>query len=467
MAFINKFWYNFFWNPSVKSQLKLSLCRILLQNRIGLHQNSTSELILSRFKINLHYIKFYNNQKSMFRNIVLCAALAFTGLHVKAQQVLTKQDAISKALANSKNIQAAALQIKQQQQLLKASVNLPNPDVFIEAPTGNFYTPSITQSLQFPTVYSKQYQLQKRYIGLAEKEKTLSENEIKYQVSLLYLSFQYNDSLYGQLALQDSAYLQIKNAALRQFDAGQIDYLQKTFAETQYGEIHTQLLLAKAARDGVIAQLQYLTGTSETMQPELFQPYQQPQVLSELTMDSSALQNSPAVQVYKQAENISEKNIELQRNKALPGLAFGYFNQGERNRDGVKGSPFYNRFRFGVTVPLWFWQYKGNINAAKTEYLVNQQRTKGLQQQLSVQLIDAKNVFIGNTQALGYYQSTGLNKANEIIKTAQRFLASGEIDYINYLRNTNDAYSIKLKYLEAIRNYNQSIITIQYLTGNL
>ena len=467
MAFINNFWNYFFRNLTAKPQMKLCLparmnrpvgrCT-LVQNRIGLHQNSTSELILSRFKINWHYIKFYNNQKSMFRNIVLCAALAFAGLHVKAQQVLTKQDAISKALANSKNIQAAALQINQQQQLLKASVNLPNPDVFIEAPTGNFYTPSITQSLQFPTVYSKQYQLQKRYIGLAEKEKTLSENEIKYQVSLLYLSFQYNDSLYRQLALQDSAYVQIKNAASRQFDAGQIDYLQKTFAETQYGEIHNQLLLAGAGRDGVIRQLQYLMGTNEAIQPELFQSYPQ---TSELIMDSSAFQNSPPVQVYKQAENVSEKNIELQRNKGLPGLAFGYFNQGERS------TPVSNRFRFGVTVPLWFWQYKGNINAAKTEYQVNQQKTIGLQQQLTVQLIDAKNVFTGNTQVLSYYQSTGLIKADEIIKTAQRFLASGEIDYINYLRNTNDAYSIKLKYLEAIRNYNQSIITIQYLTGNL
>ena len=58
-------------------------------------------------------------------------------------------------------------------------------------------------------------------------------------------------------------------------------------------------------------------------------------------------------------------------------------------------------------------------------------------------------------------------KANEIITTAKRFFASGENDYINYLRNINDAYSIQLKYLEAIRNYNQSILSIKYLTGTL
>ena len=72
-----------------------------------------------------------------------------------------------------------------------------------------------------------------------------------------------------------------------------------------------------------------------------------------------------------------------------------------------------------------------------------------------------------NQQSLNYYQTTGIKKANEIITTAKRFFASGENDYINYLRNITDAYSIQLKYLEAIRNYNQSILSIKYLTGTL
>ena len=145
----------------------------------------------------------------------------------------------------------------------------------------------------------------------------------------------------------------------------------------------------------------------------------------------------------------------------MPGLALGYFNQGE------KSTPVGNRFRFGITVPLWFWQYKANINASKTALEVSQQKTNGLQQQLSVQLIQAKSDLLANMQSLKYYQTTGLKKANDIITTAKRFLETGESDYINYLRNINDAYSIQLKYLDAIKNFNQSIITINFLTGTL
>ncbi|MEO7306839.1 MAG: TolC family protein [Ferruginibacter sp.] len=373
------------------------------------------------------------------------------------QKQISETDAVSMAVKNSKNISASDLVIKQQKQLLKSSINLPNPEVFVESPTGNFYTGSVTQSIEFPTVYGKQYQLQKQRIGLAEKEKIVTEIEIKFQVKQLYLLLQYADTLQKQLYIQDTVYAGIASSASRQFDAGQINYLQKVFTETQYGEIHNQYLQSQISVSNLQSQLQFLTGLQE--------PFRAIQLTSQLmgvaVQDSAALIYNPTIQLYKQTQNISQKNIELQKNKALPGLAIGYFNQGERS------TPVGNRFRFGITVPLWFGQYKGNINAARTELEIAKQKTNGLQQQLSVQLIQAQNELTMNEQSLKYYQTTGIKKANEIINTAKRFFESGENDYINYLRNINDAYLIQLKYLEAIRNYNQSILSIKYLTGTL
>ena len=394
----------------------------------------------------------------MFIRSTLIFISLFLSVVSFCQKQISEADAVSMAVKNSKNISASDLGIQEQKQLLKSTINLPNPEIFIESPTGNFYTGNITQSIEFPTVYSKQYQLQKQRIGLAEKEKVVTEAEIKYQVTQLYLLLQYADTLHKQLYIQDTVYAGIATSASRQFDVGQIDYLQKIFTETQYGEIHNQYLQSQINVSNLQSQLQFLTGLRE--------PFRAMQLTSQLIdvevqMDSAALIYNPSIQLYKQTQKISQKNIDLQKNKALPGLAFGYFNQGERS------TPVGNRFRFGITVPLWFWQYKGNINAAKTELEIAKQKTNGLQQQLSVQLIQAQNELAINGQSLKYYQTTGIKKANEIINTAKRFFASGENDYINYLRNINDAYSIQLKSLEAIRNYNQSILSIKYLTGTL
>ena len=395
----------------------------------------------------------------MFKRIVIVLIGLLLITNAYSQKIISEIDAVSMAVKNSRNISAAGLSVLQQKQLLKSSINLPNPEVFIESPTGNFYTGSITQSTEFPTVYSRQYQLQKQRIILAEKERGLTENEVKFQVKQLYLLLQYTAAQQQQLYVQDTVYERISKAASRQFDAGQIDYLQKIFAETQYGEIHNQYLQAQLTISSLQSQFQYLTGLQETF---VVMPLNTSLVIDfTITNDSSVFTANPSIQIFNQAELIAQKNIELQKAKTLPGLAFGYFNQGE------KSTPIFNRFRFGLTVPLWFGQYKSNINAAKTEWEINKQKTTGLTQQLFVQLMQAQNELAIYTQSLKYYQTIGIKKANEIITTARRFFDSGEKDYINYLRNINDAYSIQLKYLEANKNYNQSILSIKYLTGTL
>ncbi len=395
----------------------------------------------------------------MFRNI-FTGFIFLATVSANAQYVLTETAAISKALINNKNINAASLQIKQQQQLLKSSINLPNPEFFWESPTGNFYTGSITQSFEFPSVYSNQHRLQKQQVVVAQKEKQLTEAELKYRVKVLYLEAQFADSLASQLYIQDTLYEKIKLSAIRQFNAGQIDYLQQIFTETQYGEIHNQYLQTVTRAKTLKAQLQWVTGMKDAIAVEpLLIAAVQPQIL--FMPDSIALLSNPSIQILQQQQIVSKQNIALQKSKALPGFAFGYFNQGERD------TKWNNRFRFGITIPLWFGQYKGNINAAKTEQQVIQSRQEGLQQELSAQAINANSEMQINWQSVQYYRQTALQKAQEIITTSQRFFSSGEIDYISFMRNSNDAYSIYQKCLEAVRSYNLSVINYQYLMGSL
>lgn len=373
-------------------------------------------------------------------------------------QTVTESDLINMALKNSRNLSASALNIIQQKQLLGASYSLPNPEVFVESPTGNFYTASITQSFDFPSVYGKQYQLQKQKIAFSEIEKAVGENEIKYKVKQLYISLQYALALQQQLYLQDTIYKRISSAAARQFDAGQIDYLQKLFAENSYAEVNNQYLQAQLTGLNIEKQLQFITAYTNKI---VVTPLTNTPINYIAEYDSSSYTSSPSYALLNQSILIAQKNIALQKAKALPGFAFGYFNQGERN------TPVQNRFRFGITVPLWYNQYKSNINASKTAYEIEKQKAGGLQQQISLQLLQAQNEQALFAQSLKYYQTAGLNKAAEIITTAKRFYESGENDYISYLRNINDAYAIQIKYLEALKNYNQTVTSINYLKGTL
>ena len=177
--------------------------------------------------------------------------------------------------------------------------------------------------------------------------------------------------------------------------------------------------------------------------------------------DSLSFEQNPSVGILNQEIIASQKNLELQKSKALPGLAFGYFNQGERT------TPTRLRFRAGLTIPLWFWQYKSGIQAAKIEKDVAVLKSEGFKQQLNSELMNVNKELKVYLQSYNYYQKTGLPKSMEIINTAKRFFESGETDYINYLRNIGSSWQTKLKYLETINNININIITIHFLTGKL
>jgi outer membrane protein TolC len=401
--------------------------------------------------VSLNKLKMYHKSAlSFISSLLLLAGVA------SAQRQLSEDEMVARALSNSRNIKADSLNILQQKQLVKAAVNLPNPEFFWESPTGTFYTGSITQSMEFPTVYSKQRSLQKERVGLARKEKAVSESELKLQVKLLYMQLALESERNSQLVEQDSLYDNIREAAGRQFKAGQIDYLQQVFTETQYGDIHTQLLASEAKLGALKKQLQYIAALHEDFTVTPFTRLEPGELIS-----SGLSAGNAKLDVFEQNVRISEQNIGLQRSKALPGLAFGYFNQGERE------TPLQYRFRFGLTIPLWFWQYTGNITAAKLEKDVNTQRTEGFKQQLSIQQQQLQGELGGLLRVLNYYENTALGKSREMITTAGRFFEAGEADYVTYLRNVSEAYNIRQKYLDALKSYNENVLQLQSLMGKL
>lgn len=384
---------------------------------------------------------------------LLCAQFLF------AQTTLTEQQAIDLALKRSPLLNAATLQVKQQKQLQGTSFNLANPDITLESPTGEFMTVGVLQSFEFPSVYVKQGQLAKQQTLLAEKGKTLTEAEVKQQAKTSYLSLQFANQILQQLKKQDSIYFIIADAAERQFTAGQIDFVAKTFAATQYGEVHNQFMQAQTDVTLALQQLQLYTGITDSIATTPFSKGSAPFLITGITTDSATLVSTPFIQYYTQTQTIAKKSLALEKNKALPGFSFGYMNQ------GLKNTEIPLRLRAGINIPIWFWQYSAAIKAAKTNLQITQQNTLAQQQNLNSKLQQSKSEAIKFQTSLAYYENIGLKQADDLITASARMFSAGQTDYIAYLRTLSDAYNIQVKYLETLYSYNQSIININYLNG--
>jgi len=405
-----------------------------------------------------HHVKRDNKHMEIIRTTVSTLSVLFCAVTIQAQTTLTEQEVVNAALKKSPSLNAATLQVQQQKQLQGTSFNLANPDITLESPSGEFMTVGVLQSFKFPTVYISQGQLAKQQTVLAEKGKTITEAEVKQRVKSAYLNLQFANAMFEQFRKQDSIYFSITDAASRQFEAGQIDFVAKTFAATQYGEVHNQFVQAQTDASIALNQLQLYTGITDSITTVPFNKSSN-SFFTSIETDSTTLSSTPLIQYYNQTQIISKKSLQLERNKALPGFSFGYMNQ------GLKNTEIPLRLRAGINIPIWFWQYSAAIKAAKTNVQITDQNKLAQQQNLSAQMQQVKGDALKYRASLTYYESAGLKQADDLISASGRMFSAGQSDYIAYLRTLSDAYNIRLNYFETLKNFNQSIININYLNG--
>ena len=68
---------------------------------------------------------------------------------------------------------------------------------------------------------------------------------------------------------------------------------------------------------------------------------------------------------------------------------------------------------------------------------------------------------------LAYYTVDGSAQAAEIARIADVSYRLGEIDYVEYISNLETAYEMQSGYADAINEYNQTVILLNYLTGKI
>ncbi|MDX1913507.1 MAG: TolC family protein [Saprospiraceae bacterium] len=363
----------------------------------------------------------------------------------------TPEAAVAAALQQHPSVKAASMEVQAKKQAERASLDLSNPEVNMESPTGEFYAVGVLQSFDFPTVYKRRKQAARAETGLARAEQRLSENELRYTVRRLYLETQVAAYNHRQWAIRDSLYQQIAGSALRQFEAGEIDFLQKTMAEIEAGKVRQDFLAARQSLERSRQQLSQLTGIAELGN------------LTELEADTTAQtvasENAPVLAYQQQAIQVAEQQIRLAKSRALPGFSIGYLNQGPRE------TPLDYRFCASVGIPLWAGQYSAGRKAAEIEAQAVQHRSQAAAQTLELEWERTRseiNTYLGQ---LRYYQTTALPQSRSLRAAALRLRDAGQLDYPAFLRSLDEAWTLQSEYANLIENLNNAQLYLRYLAG--
>ncbi|MBT0809696.1 CusA/CzcA family heavy metal efflux RND transporter [Litoribacter ruber] len=388
------------------------------------------------------------------------ALLAFS-LPAKAQQVnpISMEQAIQRALENYPQLEAAKMQVQQEEALKKTAWDLGTTTLFtagdeVSRPDENVgvITP-IGISQQDINIFgiSPTLNAQKQRIALSEIELNLTELEIRREVQLAYA-----DALVKQGYLQlftelDSLYEGFEKAAKVRLEVQDISRLAYLAAQNQYKQMKLKKENARFDYAESLIRLNlWLFGEN------LFTPhgsdgfYEKPLHLEEDLSGHPLLRRAEGSVMLAEAERRRAQSAYLPKLQALYGP------------QTVGGQPSFYQYQFGLTMPLFFLPQKGRVEAARLESRIAQQSSLQTQLEISNQVARLEQQYRKWLSSWLFFKNETLPLAREQRRGALLAFREGEIDYVFMIQSLNESLQTELQAQEALSNLMQARYELEY-----
>jgi len=411
---------------------------------------------------------------SILLMLVVCSA-SFNSIYAQQTKSINLKQAVQMALDRNLSVRSSKYSVDVQKALKGASWDIPKTSIDGQYGQFNSYSKdnsfTVSQSFAFPTVYINQNKLAKANIKSSEWQLKTSQLEIATQVKQIYWQLAYLYSKQKLFAYQDSLYTGFQKAAELRAKTGETNRLEMISARSQSLEIKNQLQQINADLVIYNQKLQTILNVETTLYPA-------DTVLHRIdylpTGDKSGLAANPSVSYINQQIEVSRLEKKVESSRALPDLSIGYFSQTMQGTQEINGVPRVfgtgNRFtgiQAGIAVPLWFAPYSAKAKAAKLKEKIAKTDAENFSKSLSGSYRSLMLEFSKNSNSVDYYEKQAIPEADLIIEQATRSYKAGAMDYLDYILSLSRALSIKQNYLDVQNNYNQTIISIDFITGKI
>jgi len=388
----------------------------------------------------------------------------------QAQQYLSLQASIDSALTNNLTMQQFELRKQQAKALVKQSADLPNTMVGLEyGQMNSSYKDnrlSASQSFAFPTVYVRKKTFYNSQFQESQINQRLQSAAVKRDVSSLYYDILLVSQKKRLLQKSDSLYTVFLKRARKRFESGESNVLEKITAESQQGQIHSQLLQLESDLSILLLQFKTLLNCRSECQPDLQAP---PKNTLNPSTDTSVLKQHPLFQLRRQQRITSEVALKVERSKLLPDFSIGYSNM---TMWGVGSDEVYynGRSRFqsaqiGLGLPIFYGAQKSRIKAARLNNADAEIQSRIELNTLQLQMNSFISRYLAATKILAYYETEGLLNARAVSVAAEKQFLSGQINYLDYVVLVNQATALENEYYISLREYNEAIIQLNYLSN--
>lgn len=399
-------------------------------------------------------MKFSNNHKKL---TVFLFLISF-GI-TDAQENITYEQALEQALQQNGALKNSRL-ISEYQEKLKATY-LAIPQTEVSAQIGQIQgietdnTFSISQRFSFPTVYTKRKQM----LDAEWNASVINQNLTKAQ-----LTKEVSDVFYRILTLQEKKkvieyitglYHSFAEKASLRLKKGEANIMEESTAEIQKEQAKTQSSMLENDLNIAKLQLQLLLQSDQQFQPISDKPTMD----INLQVSEEMILQHPELQFLNQQIKVSEAEAQLEKSKLLPDLLIGYTNQSMKNLNNNR----FNAVQVGVGIPLFTKGQRALARATKARVAISENQYQLKEIELKNRFGQQVTNYSNQLKIVENYEQKQLPKSETILKTAQKQMEVGEIDYLNWVILTNQAVKTKVDYIDNLERLNQIGAELNFL----
>ena len=321
--------------------------------------------------------------------------------------------------------------------------------------TSQDYTLMFSQSIPWPTLLKAQVKALTSAKVMSEKRLKITQNLVVSSVKFYYYQILAQQKNLEFLASQDSLYTQMKRAATIKFQQGETNRLELMAAETRLREFQQKRIALEADQKTAYQNLAYWINEPSEFEIE---------GKESLAMESGAagldLSKNPTIELLAEQVEHGKLLTAVERERLKPDVRIGMTNQSIENVGGQ------NFVQAGLAIPIFGKGQKAKIASAKLQEEAFVSQKIQAESALQTDYKNAESAVAKYRASLAYYTSTALPQAALLEKTALKSYQQGEIEYVEMLQNTQQAWQIRESYIQEVNAYNQAIITRQTLIGN-
>jgi cobalt-zinc-cadmium resistance protein CzcA len=406
---------------------------------------------------------------------MLCGSSFFNNINAQQVKTIDLKQAIQLAMDNNLAVRASTYSVEMHKALKGASWDLPKTTIEGQYGQFNSYTNdnsfTISQSFAFPTVYINQNKLAKANVKSSEWLLKSSQLEVATLVKQVYWQLAYLYSKQRLLASQDSLYSVFSRAAELRAKTGETNQLEMITARSQSLEVKNMLNQVTVDLNIQIKKLQTLLNTPTAVYP--MDTILQRADYSVKT-DSSSISENPSLGYIQQQVEVLRLEKKVERSRIMPDFSVGYFSQTMQSVQDVNGIPRtfgandrLTGIQASIAIPLWFVPYTSKSKAARLKEQVAKTNAEYFTKTTTSEYSELLDEYTKYNYSVDYYEKQAIPEANLIIEQATRSYKIGALDYMDYINSLSRAMSIKQNYLDALNNYNQTIVSIEFITGKI